>query len=142
MTAQAGHATPDQFYEITAPGGKVHTPPAGRCWSLSKKTFEELLADGRIYFGKDNNSQPNKIRYLSEVPGVAPWTWWPSDEVGHTDSAKKEIMEIFESMHEKGRTIILVTHEPEIAACASRQLLVRDGKITRDEGKGVIMDVV
>lgn len=89
MTAQAGHATPEQFYEITAPGGKVHTPPEGRCWSLSKKTFEELRADERIYFGKDNNSQPNKIRYLSEVPGVAPWTWWPSDEVGHTDSAKK-----------------------------------------------------
>lgn len=95
MTAQAGHATPEQFYEITAPGGKVHTPPAGRCWSLSKKTFEELRTDGRIYFGKDNNGQPNKIRYLSEVPGVAPWTWWPSDEVGHTDSAKKEIMALF-----------------------------------------------
>lgn len=95
MTAQAGHATPDQFYEITAPGGAVHTPPPGRCWSLSKKTYEELLADGRIYFGKDNNSQPNKIRYLSEVPGVAPWTWWPSDEVGHTDIAKKEILSLF-----------------------------------------------
>lgn len=107
MTAQAGHATSEQFYEITAPGGKVHTPPAGRCWSLSKKTFEELLADGRIYFGKDNNSQPNKIRYLSEVPGVAPWTWWPSDEVGHTDSAKKEIMEIF------GKENIFDTPKPE-----------------------------
>lgn len=95
MTAQAGHATPEQFYEIVAPGGKVHTPPAGRCWSLSKKTFEELLKDGRIYFGKDNNSQPNKIRYLSEVPGVAPWTWWTCDEVGHTDSAKKEILALF-----------------------------------------------
>jgi ABC superfamily ATP binding cassette transporter, ABC protein len=35
-----------------------------------------------------------------------------------------------------------VTHEPEIALRASRQLLVRDGKITRDEGKGVVMDVV
>ena len=107
MTAQAGHATPDQFYEITAPGGKVHTPPPGRCWSLSKKTFEELLADGRIYFGKDNNSQPNKIRYLSEVPGVAPWTWWPSDEVGHTDSSKKEIMELF------GKDNIFDTPKPE-----------------------------
>lgn len=107
MTAQAGHATPDQFYEITAPGGRVHTPPPGRCWSLSKKTFEELLADGRIYFGKDNNSQPNKIRYLSEVPGVAPWTWWPSDEVGHTDSSKKEIMELF------GRDNIFDTPKPE-----------------------------
>ena len=57
-------------------------------------------------------------------------------------NVSEEIMEIFESMHEKGRTIILVTHEPEIAACASRQLLVRDGQITRDEGKGVVMDVV
>lgn len=107
MTAQAGHATPDQFYEIVAPGGKIHTPPEGRCWSLSKKTFEELLADGRIYFGKDNNSQPNKIRYLSEVPGVAPWTWWPSDEVGHTDSSKKEIMALF------GKNNIFDTPKPE-----------------------------
>jgi len=65
------------------------------------------------------------------------------EPTGNLDTkSTKEIMEIFETMHEKGRTIILVTHEPEIAACASRQLLVRDGKITRDEGKGVVMDVV
>ena len=54
-----------------------------------------------------------------------------------------EIMEIFHRMHEEeGRTISLVTHEPDIAACASRQLLVRDGVITRDEGRGVVMDGV
>lgn len=65
------------------------------------------------------------------------------EPTGNLDTkSTREIMEIFESMHEQGRTIILVTHEPEIAACASRQLLVHDGKITRDEGKGVIMDVV
>ena len=65
------------------------------------------------------------------------------EPTGNLDTkSTREIMEIFEPMHEQGRTIILVTHEPEIAACASRQLLVRDGKITRDEGKGVIMDVV
>ncbi|MFR8762165.1 MAG: macrolide ABC transporter ATP-binding protein, partial [Megasphaera lornae] len=40
------------------------------------------------------------------------------------------------------KTVILVTHEPEIAAAAERQLLLRDGTITRDEGKGVVMDVV
>ena len=66
-----------------------------------------MLADGRINFGKDNNSQPNKIRYLSEVPGVAPWTWWPSDEVGHTDSAKKEIINLF------GKNNIFDTPKPE-----------------------------
>ncbi len=65
------------------------------------------------------------------------------EPTGNLDTkSTHEIMDIFETMHGKGRTIILVTHEPEIAACASRQLLVRDGLITRDEGKGVVMDVV
>ncbi len=65
------------------------------------------------------------------------------EPTGNLDTkSTKEIMEIFERMHSLGRTIILVTHEPEIAACASRQLLVRDGLITKDAGKGVVMDVV
>lgn len=95
MTAQAGHATPDQFYEITAPSGKKFKPPTGRCWGLAQATFEKLLAEGRIYFGKNGNSQPNVIRYLSEVEGVVPWTWWPHDEVGNTDEATKDLMSIF-----------------------------------------------
>ena len=107
MTAQAGPAPSEQFYTITAPGGKQFKPPAGRCWALSKSTFEKLRSEGRIYFGKNNNSQPNTIRYLSEVPGVAPWTWWPSDEVGHTDIAKKEILALF------GKDNIFDTPKPE-----------------------------
>jgi adenine-specific DNA-methyltransferase len=107
MSAQEGHATPDQFYEIVAPGGRVHKPPEGRCWGLSKKTFERLRAEGRIWFGKDGNSQPNVIRYLSEVEGVVPWTWWPSEEVGHTDEAKKEIHALF------GKVAAFETPKPE-----------------------------
>jgi adenine-specific DNA-methyltransferase len=95
MTAQEGHATPEQYYEIISPSGRVFTPPRGRCWGLSRKTFERLRAEGRIYFGKKGDSQPNVIRYLSEVEGAVPWTWWPSDEVGHTDEAKKEIHALF-----------------------------------------------
>ncbi len=65
------------------------------------------------------------------------------EPTGNLDTkSTKEIMEIFEGLHKEGRTIILVTHEPDIAACASRQLLVRDGLITRDAGKGEIMDIV
>ena len=96
MTAQAGHATPDQFYPITSPSGKIFQPPPGRCWALSQATFFKLLSEGRIWFGKNGNSQPNTIRYLSEVDGVAPWTWWPSEETGHTDEAKKEILSLFD----------------------------------------------
>ena len=65
------------------------------------------------------------------------------EPTGNLDTkSTQEIMDIFERMHKKGHTIILVTHEPEIAVRASRQLLVRDGRIMRDEGKGVVMDVV
>lgn len=69
--------------------------------------FNKFLAGGRIYFGKDNNSQPNVIRYLSEVEGLVPWTWWSHDEVGHTDEAKKEMHAIF------GREDAFDTPKPE-----------------------------
>jgi site-specific DNA-methyltransferase (adenine-specific)/adenine-specific DNA-methyltransferase len=94
ITAQAGHATEEQFYPITAPSGKVFRPSKGRCWGLSQVTFENLKAEGRIWFGKNGNSQPNIIRYLSEVEGMVPWTWWPHEEVGHTDESKKEIYDL------------------------------------------------
>lgn len=107
MTAQEGHATKEQFYEIITPSGKIHTPPEGRCWGLSKATFERMRAEGRIYFGKKGDAQPNVIRYLSEVEGFVPWTWWPNEEVGHTDEAKKEIYAIF------GKVNAFETPKPE-----------------------------
>ena len=54
-----------------------------------------------------------------------------------------QILELMQDLQKKlGMAVILVTHEPEIAACASRQLLICDGQLTRDAGKGVVMDVV
>ena len=43
-----------------------------------------------------------------------------------------EIMQIFRDLHAAGSTIILVTHEPDIAQAADRQILVKDGQITKD----------
>lgn len=94
MTAQGFR--PNQMYPIVAPKGKTHYPPEGRCWSLIESEFQKLLDKKRIYFGKDDNSQPNIIRYLSEIEGFVPWSWWPSNEVGHTDEAKKEMHLFFE----------------------------------------------
>lgn len=93
MTAQGFR--PNQMYEITSPSGVKHTPPEGRCWSTIEPEFKKLEAKGRIWFGKDGKSQPNIIRYLSEVEGFIPWTWWTHEEVGHTDEAKKEVQSIF-----------------------------------------------
>jgi adenine-specific DNA-methyltransferase len=105
MTAQGYR--PNQMYKIVAPGGATHIPPEGRCWSMIEPEFLKLKVAGRIYFGKDNNSQPNVIRYLTEVEGFTPWTWWPSSEVGHTDEAKKEIHCLF------GRKDAFGTPKPE-----------------------------
>jgi adenine-specific DNA-methyltransferase len=93
MTAQGYR--PNQMYEIVSPAGVVHRPPKGRCWSMVRARFDELLADGRIYFGQGGAGQPNVIRYLDEDEGLVPWTWWPHEEVGHTDEAKKEILDRF-----------------------------------------------
>ncbi|HOU96559.1 MAG TPA: ABC transporter ATP-binding protein [Bacteroidales bacterium] len=43
-----------------------------------------------------------------------------------------EIMELFQSLNDKGRTIVYVTHEPDIARFATRNVIFRDGKIQRE----------
>lgn len=93
MTAQGYR--PNQMYEIISPTGKVHTPPDGRCWSMVEEEFKKKLSDGRIYWGKNGDAAPSVIRFLSEVEGVVPWTWWPHDDAGHTDEAKKESIKLF-----------------------------------------------
>ncbi|MFH1941788.1 MAG: ABC transporter ATP-binding protein [bacterium] len=46
-----------------------------------------------------------------------------------------EIMEIFESIHDEGNTIIMVTHEEYIAVHSDRIIRLRDGKVERDEAQ-------
>lgn len=56
------------------------------------------------------------------------------EPTGNLDSQTgEEIMGLFARLHEQGNTIILVTHEPDIAANAHRVIRLRDGKIERDE---------
>lgn len=93
MTAQGFRK--NQMYTIVAPNGKKHKPPKGRCWSMIEPEFLELRKQDRIYWGKKGTAQPSVIRYLSEVEGFVPWTWWNHEEVGHTDESKKEIHELF-----------------------------------------------
>jgi putative ABC transport system ATP-binding protein len=45
----------------------------------------------------------------------------------------EEIMRLFQSLNDEGKTIVLVTHEPEIAAFAKRKLFFRDGLLVSDE---------
>ena len=73
------------------------TPPRGRCWALSKATFNKLREEGRIWFGEDGGSRPRQKKYLSESEGGNAWTWWPNTEVGHNQEASKELVELLGS---------------------------------------------
>ncbi|MBS1812729.1 MAG: macrolide ABC transporter ATP-binding protein, partial [Acidobacteria bacterium] len=55
------------------------------------------------------------------------------EPTGNLDSKTSvEIMQLLENLHEQGNTIIVVTHEPDIAAHAHREIFIRDGMIDRD----------
>jgi putative ABC transport system ATP-binding protein len=57
------------------------------------------------------------------------------EPTGNLDSRTSvEVMGIFQELNEKGITIILVTHEPDIAQFAKRHIIFRDGKIKSDRG--------
>ena len=84
-------------YSITTPSGRVVEPPAGRCWSLSKKAFFERLQDNRIWFGSDGNSVPSIKRFLTELKheGMAPTSILFYKEVGHSQEGAKEVVALF-----------------------------------------------
>jgi putative ABC transport system ATP-binding protein len=55
------------------------------------------------------------------------------EPTGNLDSKTGlEIMELFHNLHSRGRTIVMVTHEPEIAAQTERTIMLHDGKVSAD----------
>lgn len=95
-TAQGGHGTASQFYDLTAPNGKTFHPPTGRCWVYTKERMLEMIKDNRVWFGSNGDSAPAIKRFLTEVKqGVACQTIWKYEEVGHNQEGKKEIKVLF-----------------------------------------------
>lgn len=108
VNVQDGHATPSQFYELTAPNGRVHTPPKGRCWVYSKRKMLEEIEKNNIWFGKDGNGVPRIKKFLSErSDGLTPETLWRAENVGTTSDAKKQLLSLFRA------TTLFDTPKPE-----------------------------
>ena len=85
-------------YPITAPSGRVIEPPAGRCWSLSKKAFLERLQDNRIWFGPDGNGVPRIKRFLTDLKheGMVPTSIMFFKDVGHSQEGAQEVSKLLD----------------------------------------------
>ncbi len=70
FTAPAGHATTSQFYELVTPAGSRFSPPTGRAWVYTKPRYRELVADDRVWFGKDGRGRPASGPSLKSSVGL------------------------------------------------------------------------
>ncbi len=56
------------------------------------------------------------------------------EPTGNLDSTTtEEILGVFQRLHEQGQTIVIVTHEPDVAQHAERTVVIRDGKVSSDK---------
>ena len=96
LNVQAGHAVKSQFYELVSPNGKKHNPPKGRCWVYNKEKMNDLIKDGRIWFGLEGNGVPRLKKFLSESEiKITPDTLWLGSDVGTNKEAKKHLIKLF-----------------------------------------------
>lgn len=126
LTAQSGHGTRAQFYEVVAPNGQRHSPPKGRCWIYNEKRMHEAIASGDVWFGSQGDGVPRLKRFLSSAPpGVTPSTLWDAEFAGTSTTAKREILKLFPDER------VFDTPKPE-------RLLARVLEIATDRGDLVL----
>ncbi|MBY8049675.1 site-specific DNA-methyltransferase [Vibrio fluvialis] len=96
-TAQAGHGTKTQFYDLIAPNGKTHKLESGRCWLFTESVMAEKIKNGNMWFGRDGNGVPRLKTYLhSKERGLTPESILFSDLVGTNESAKNQLKKLFD----------------------------------------------
>jgi putative ABC transport system ATP-binding protein len=109
---------------------------------LGAKERKERAAQAleRVGLGDRMHHKPNELsggqrqrvaiaRALVNTPSIL----LADEPTGNLDSATSgEIMQVFEQLHAEGQTVLLITHEHDIAAHADRQIHLLDGRVERD----------
>ena len=91
LTVSKGLSGGGYLYTVKTPTGIEHT----RLWAYPQRSYEKLVADGLVYFGKDKKGIPQRVMYLSESQGQPVSNYW--DNVATNKEGKKEILELFET---------------------------------------------
>ena len=119
---------------------------AGIGSSERKARAKEALE--RVQLGDRMDHRPNELsggqrqrvaiaRALVNRPAIL----LADEPTGNLDSTtSEEIMRVFEELSSAGQTVIMVTHEPEIASHARRVVILRDGRVSSDERRATFVD--
>ncbi len=101
---------------------------------LAERALEKVGLAGRKSHKPSEMSGGQQQRVaIARAIAQAPPVILADEPTGNLDSGStKEIMEILKGLHREGRTVILITHDTEIAAKARRNIRIMDGKIVAD----------
>ena len=112
---------------------------------VSKSVREELSVEALKKVGLEHrmDHKPSEMSggqqqrvAIARAIAQAPPVILADEPPGNLDSnSTKEIMDILKGLHKEGRTVILITHDNEIAAQAKRVIKIRDGKVESDSGQ-------
>jgi putative ABC transport system ATP-binding protein len=111
---------------------------AGR-WRDTRALAAAALA--RVGLGERLDHQPSELSggqqqrvAIARALVTQPTVLLADEPTGNLDSRTSlEVMALFQALNDQGITVLLVTHEPDIAQYATRTVEVRDGRIIRDE---------
>ncbi len=131
---------------------------------LAKLTAQENVALPLVYAGIDEEERMERAKKALEAVGLGerlehkpmemsggqrqrvaiaralinnPAIIMADEPTGNLDTKSSyEIMDIFKKMNESGKTVVMVTHEPDIAEQTKRILVMRDGQLVSDERSG------
>ncbi len=103
-----------------------------------KRRVEEALKMVGLYERRHHKpsqlsgGQQQRVAIARAMTGE-PSIFLADEPTGNLDSnTGKQIMAIFRELHEQGHTIVLITHDPEVAAQADRSIAIHDGKIRKE----------
>ncbi len=109
--------------------------PSGKRIEMAKKALESVELGHRMTHKPNELSGGQRQRVaIARALVNNPSIILADEPTGNLDSkTSEEIMQVLERLHDQGNTIILVTHEPDVAAHAHRVLTILDGQIYKDE---------